>query len=63
MLLRALEGGATWRPLDYYLLWFYCSLVTHDLASGEPLVEVQREAEEGRRRLAQARSRGVCSMS
>jgi PAS domain S-box-containing protein len=54
LLAAALEGGATWRPLDYYLLWLYGALVTHDLASGEPLPDVQREAEEGRRRLTQS---------
>jgi PAS domain S-box-containing protein len=59
LLCRALEGGATWRPLDYYLLWLYCTLVTHDLASGEPLLEVQREAEEGRRRLTQPTPAGM----
>ena len=39
-----------------------CGLVTHDLASGEPLAEVQREAEEARRRLDEARCARVrCS--
>ena len=40
-------------------MWFYCSLVTHDLASGEPLAEVQREAEEARRRLTKRDAAGA----
>ena len=59
LLVRALEGGGAWRPLDYYTMWFYSSLVTHDFASGEPLAEVQREAEEARRRLTKRDAAGA----
>ena len=34
-------------------MWIYSSLVTHNLASGEPLADVQREAEEARHSLGQ----------
>ena len=40
-------------------MWVYTSLLTHSLASGDPLLEAQREAEEGRRRLAQRARVGV----
>jgi PAS domain S-box-containing protein len=59
LLVRALEGGVAWRPLDYYTLWLYDNLVTHDFASGEPLAEVQREAEEARRRLTKRHAAGT----
>jgi hypothetical protein len=55
LLLRALEEIENWRPLPYYITWVYTSLLTHSLASGDPLPEAQREAEKGRRRLTQAR--------
>jgi PAS domain S-box-containing protein len=48
LLRRALESAEHWRPLPYYKMWIYSSLVTHNLASGEPLADVQREAEEAR---------------
>ena len=57
LLRRALESAENWRPFRYYMMWIYSSLVTHGLASGEPLADVQHEAEEGRQRLAQARAR------
>ena len=50
---RALEWAEEWRPLPYYFIWMYSSLVTHGLAAGDPLADVQREAEEGRRRVTQ----------
>ena len=59
LLRRALEGTASWRPLDYYMMWVYCSLLTHDFASGEPLAEVQHEAEEARRRLTKRDAAGA----
>ena len=59
LLLRALEEIENWRPLPYYIMWVYTSLLTHSLASGDPLLEAQREAEEGRRRLAQRARVGV----
>jgi PAS domain S-box-containing protein len=55
LLLRALEEIEKWRPLPYYVMWVYTSLLTHSLACGDPLPEAHREAEEGRRRLARAR--------
>ena len=59
LLLRALEEIENWRPLPYYITWVYTSLLTHSLGSGDPLLEAQREAEEGRRRLAQRARVGV----
>jgi PAS domain S-box-containing protein len=59
LLRRALESAEHWRPLPYYKMWIYSSLVTHDLASGEPLADVQLEAEEPRRRLAQRDPAGL----
>ena len=53
VLRRSLESCENWRPLPYYLMWIYSSLVTHGLASGEPLADVHHEAEEGRRRVTQ----------
>ena len=40
-------------------MWIYSTLVTHGLASGEPLADVHHEAEEGRRRLARSAQRGA----
>src|SRR4029453_12085587 len=51
LLRRAQESIEHWRPLPYYLMWTYSSLVAHGLASGDPLGDVQRDAEEARRRV------------
>ena len=40
-------------------MWFYSGLVTHDLASGEPLADVHHEAEEARRRLTKRDAAGA----
>jgi PAS domain S-box-containing protein len=48
---RSLESCENWRPLPFYFMSIYGCLVTHGLASGEPLADVHREAEEGRRRV------------
>jgi len=59
LLRRALESAEHWRPLPYYKMWVYSSLVTHNLASGEPLADVQREAEEARHSVGQRDPAGV----
>jgi PAS domain S-box-containing protein len=51
LLRRAQDAAERWRPLPYYLMWAYSSLVAHGLASGDPLGDVQRDAEEARRRV------------
>jgi PAS domain S-box-containing protein len=51
LLRRAQESTEHWRPLPYYLMWAYSSLVAHGLASGDPLGDAQRDAEEARRRV------------
>ena len=53
VLRRSLQSCENWRPLPHYLMWISSTLVTHGLASGEPLADVHHEAEEGRRRLTQ----------
>ena len=53
VLRRSLESCENWRPLPFYLMSIYSGLVTHGLASGEPLADVHHEAEEGRRRVTQ----------
>ena len=53
VLRRSLESCERWRPLPFYLMSIYSGLVTHGLASGEPLPDVHHEAEEGRRRVPQ----------
>ena len=53
VLRRSLESCEHWRPLPFYLMAIYGGLVTHGLASGEPLADVHDEAEEGRRRVTQ----------
>jgi PAS domain S-box-containing protein len=50
-IIRAFQWAEQWRPLPYYMMWIYNCLVMHGLAGGDPLADVQREAEEGRRRL------------
>ena len=53
VLRRSLQSCENWRPLPHYLMWISSTLVTHGLASGEPLADLHHEAEEGRRRLTQ----------
>jgi PAS domain S-box-containing protein len=59
LLRRALDSAEHWRPLPYYMRWIYSSLVSHGLASGDPLADVQRDAEEARRRIPSRSRDGV----
>jgi PAS domain S-box-containing protein len=53
LLFGALEESEKWRPFPYYIIWIYANLVTHGLASGDPLMDVQHDAEKWRLRLTQ----------